>query len=283
MKAVNLLPSELRGASPAPAKRAVPQDSGGPGSYIVLGALALSVAALAGWILTGNTIEQRETDLAAVQERQQAAEARAAKLKPYADFAAVAAERVATVEQLAGSRFRWEQALRDISYAMPENVVVKNLNASIATGTSGGSSPLRGAIAAPAIEVTGCTTDQQSVARMMARLRAVNGVTRVSLSRSDKSENATADGAAAPVAGIGGSDEKPEGCEGKNPPEFELVMFFETKAALSAEPSVTVAAAPGAADAAAQPAAGADPAATPTPDATSSTTTPVSTEEGATP
>jgi len=291
MKAVNLLPSELRGAAPAPAKRAVPRDSGGAGSYIVLGALALTVAGLAGWVLTGNTIDQREADLAAVTERQQAAQTRIAQLKPYADFAAVANERVATVEQLAGLRFRWDRALRDISYALPTDVSVQQLDASIASGTGGGASPLRGAVAAPAIEITGCTTDQEAVARLMARLRAVNGVTRVSLSRTDKGEEATPSspsGAEAPAAGVGGTDERPEGCAGKYPPTFNVVMFFETQAGLSAEPTVTVGAesadpnAAGAAPAATDPSATATPAPA-DPAATSSTSTPVSTQGGATP
>jgi Tfp pilus assembly protein PilN len=281
MKAVNLLPSELRGASPAPAKRAVEPDSGGSGSYVVLGALALSVAALAGWVLTGNTIEQRKADLASVAERSQAAQARAASLKPYADFATVAAERVATVQQLADSRFRWKQALRDVSLALPTDVSVKKLNASIATG-AGGSSPLRGAITAPAIELSACAPDQKAVARTLARLRAVNGVTRVSLSRSARSE-ATVQDPAVPIVGVG-DQPKPEGCAGKNPPDFEAVMFFETHAALSAEPTLTAAAAPtpAAGQAGPAPAAG-DPAATATPaPASADTATPVATE-GATP
>lgn len=291
MKAVNLLPTELRGAAPAPAKPAAVQHSGGSGAYVVLGALALSVAGLAGWVLTGNSIEQREAELAAIAERQQAAQARAAQLKPYADFAAVATERLSTVQQLAGSRFRWELALRDISYALPTDVTVKSVDGSIATG-SGGTSPLRGAIASPAVELTGCATDQRSVARMMARLRAVNGVTRVSLSRSDKGEQTESQGAVAPVTG--GAGPQPQGCAGENPPDFELVMFFESQAALSAEPTLT-----STSQAGAQPATGAttpatatetpstDPAAAatpaPTPAATSSTVTPTTTEGAVTP
>jgi Tfp pilus assembly protein PilN len=282
MKAVNLLPSELRGAAPAPAKRTVPRDSGGVGSYIVLGALALCVAGVAGWVLTGNTIEQREADLAAVAERQQAAQTRVAQLKPYADFAAVATQRVMTVQQLAGSRFDWDRALRDISYALPGDVTVKTLAASIGTGATAGSNPLRGAIESPAVELSGCTSSQPGVARMMSRLRAVNGVTRVSLSKSDKGEGDAAEASgAAPVVGVGGVDEKPEGCEGKAPPNFEVVMFFESQAALSAEPTVTTAAATTdpAAGTTEQPAAAATPAPT---DASTTTTTPATTE-GATP
>ena len=41
-------------------------------------------------------------------------------LKPYADFAAVAEERVRPSSDLAGARFRWKQALRDLSRALPE-------------------------------------------------------------------------------------------------------------------------------------------------------------------
>jgi Tfp pilus assembly protein PilN len=291
MKAVNLLPSELRGTAPAPAKPAVSRHSGGSGAYVVLGALALSVAGLAGWVLTGNSIDQREAELAALAERQHAAQARAAQLKPYADFAAVATERVSTVQQLAGSRFDWELALRDISYALPADVTVNSVDGSIASTVGGGSSALRGAIESPAIELKGCATDQRAIARMMSRLRAVNGVTRVSLSRTQKADDV--EGAAAPVSGTGGTDEQPVGCAGKNPPDFELVMFFESQSALSAEPTVTsggeAAAQP--ATAAAQPATGATTPGTgaatatptPTPTATSTTGTPTSTQGAVTP
>jgi Tfp pilus assembly protein PilN len=224
MRAVNLLPSDLRGAAPKPARVAGPEPVQGIGAYVVLGVLALCVAAFAGYILTTNGIKQREADLEATKQRTAAATAKAAALKPYADFQALASTRVETVRGLAAARFDWERALRDISHAVPGDVKLNGLNGDMGLpGTSGsGGDPLRGSIQAPAITMTGCAPTQTSVARMMSRIKAVDGVTRVSLSKSEKTTAA---------AGAGGSS--PAAC-GDDPANFSLVVFFERAEALSA-------------------------------------------------
>src|SRR4051794_28736578 len=191
MKAVNLLPHDTRGAAKAPAEHAAvvtTDGASGFGAFVLLGALALAVLAVAGVVLAGNTIKDREAQLASVQAQQKQIEGRAAKLKPYAEFDQLASERVATVKDLAGHRFDWEQALRDLSRALPADVTLSSIDGNVSTDSGGaGGSALRSAIAAPAITLDGCTTNQHSVARLMARLRNVDGVTRVSLSKSEKS------------------------------------------------------------------------------------------------
>ncbi len=73
MRAVNLLPTDLRGASKATAERgAGPEATGGAGPFVVLGVLAACVAGTAGYVLTENTIKQNKADLAQVTARQQA-------------------------------------------------------------------------------------------------------------------------------------------------------------------------------------------------------------------
>jgi len=221
MKAVNLLPSDLRGAGkPASAVGASGQPPAGrTGAFAVLGVLAFGVVALAAWVLTSNTINERRAELDQVTAQAAVTAQRAAKLKPYADFAAQARERVATVTDLANGRFDWEQALRDVSRVIPADVTLTELKGTISS-ESGGGSPLRSAIAAPALELKGCSSkDQRAVATLMARLRTVDGVTRVSLSKSDKPDTAVV-----PQPGTGVA---PEGCGAGRPPQFELVTFFE--------------------------------------------------------
>ena len=156
MRAVNLLPPDTRGASKASAELgAGPEATGGAGAFVVLGVLAACVAGVAGHVLTNNTIKQRQADLAEVTSAPAGARSQAAQLKPYADFDAMAKARVQTVKDLAGSRFDWEQALRDLSRAIPADVTLKSLTGDISTGAGGGGSPLRSAIAAPAITITG--------------------------------------------------------------------------------------------------------------------------------
>ena len=157
MRAVNLLPPDTRGASKASAELgAGPEAKGGAGAFVVLGVLAACVAGAAGFVLTDNTIKQRNgrprRGRGPASRRSQS---QAAQLKPYADYDAMAKARVQTVRDLAGSRFDWEQALRDLSRAIPADVTLTSLTGDISTGAGGGGSPLRGAISAPAITLTG--------------------------------------------------------------------------------------------------------------------------------
>jgi Tfp pilus assembly protein PilN len=240
MKAVNLLPQDTRGAVKTTSERTVVDESNGFGAYAVLGALALAALGLAGVVLTGNAIKDREAELASLKTQTQQLTARTSALRPYADFDQMASARVATITDLAGRRFDWEQAIRDLSRAVPANVTLSELTGNVSTDAGGtGGSALRGAIAAPAITLTGCTTDQPSVARLMARLRTIDGVTRVSLSKSEKSNAAQSSGAgvAAPAPGASSGSGAPCG-EGKRP-EFEMVMFFEGDADATAAPSAS--------------------------------------------
>jgi Tfp pilus assembly protein PilN len=224
MKAVNLLPSDFRGAAKPAGESVAPVASGGAGPFVVLGVLAACVAGLAGYILTTNTVKQRRADLAEVSGQQQALTARVAQLKPYADYDDMARSRVKTVRDLAASRFDWEQVLRDISHAIPADVTLNKLVGDTGGDSSAGvsASALRGAISAPAITLGGCAPDQQVVARLLARLRAVEGVTRVTLSKSDKVKvQATTAGG----SGIALRNAMP--CGSGMRPTFEVVIFFE--------------------------------------------------------
>ena len=234
MKAINLLPPDLRGTPKGAAPKApvTADEPGGIGAFVVLGALAACVVALAAYVLTTNTVKDRQAKLdAAIAEARTTTE-RANQLKPYADFQALAETRIQTVKDLASSRFDWEQALRDISRAIPAAVTLTELNGTVSSGSGG--SAVRGAIASPAIELRGCTTSQKQVATLLSRLRAVDGVTRVSLSKSLKPD------AVASVAAATSTGTTLTGCAGDRPPEFELVLFFERSKVPATVQDVTV-------------------------------------------
>jgi Tfp pilus assembly protein PilN len=223
MRAVNLLTPELRSAQKGSgaARPSAMETSGGIGAFAILGALALCVAAVAGYVLAGNVIKEREATLAAVSSKNDETVKRAAELKPYADFQTLAQDRTSTVKALASARFDWEQSLRDLSRALPSNVYLSTLKGSVGSGSTGASG-IRGAIPSPAIELAGCTRSQPAVATLMSRLRNIQGVTRVSLSKSEKADTVgTTAGSAGP-------------CGKGSPPSFELVVFFE-KATVSAD------------------------------------------------
>jgi Tfp pilus assembly protein PilN len=272
----------MRGASKATAELgARPEATGGAGPFIVLGVLAACVAGVAGYVLTTNTIKQREADLAAVTARQQALQSQVAALKPFADFDATTSSRVQTVKDLASSRFDWEQVLRDVSRAIPADVSLKSINGNVSTDAGGGSGggSLRSAISAPAMTLTGCAPGQSQVARLMARLRNVDGVTRVSLSKSDVQVVA----ADQTSSGTSLARRNAAPCGAGSKPAFELVMFFEKATAAVQAPSAQPPAAGATATATATPAAGATATATATPAAGNTTTASTSTTAGSTP
>jgi Tfp pilus assembly protein PilN len=274
MRAVNLLPPDLRSGpkGPAPTVPTAVQSSGA-GAFLVLGVLAFCVCALAAYVLAGNTVKDREAELAAATAKSAAVTLQVAALKPYADFETVANARVQTVKDLAASRFDWEQALRDLSRAVPADVTIGSFKGdlggtSAAGGGGAGGSGIRSAITAPAITLGGCTYSQTKVAALMARLRTIDGVTRVSLASSDK--EATASG----TSGDRTAPITTGYCGKPGVPAFELVVFFEGAAASTA-PSPGATGPATASTTSGAPATGAAaPAATPS---ASATTTPAST------
>lgn len=195
MNAVNLIPSDAR------RDRGSSSGSGsGYGVYAVLGALAMLVAMVAVFSLANKQVTDREGDLARVQAESAAAEGRAAQLKPYTKFSSLSAARRDTVQQLVSGRFDWAHALREVARVLPAGDDLLTLKAS--RGAAAAGSPAAAApaapgatVGAPAFDVTGCTRSQHTVATLLARLRAVDGVARVSLSTSDKADAAAAGGA----------------------------------------------------------------------------------------
>jgi Tfp pilus assembly protein PilN len=281
MRAVNLLPPDLRSGPKGPAPAAPSgEKTSGAGAFIVLGVLAFCVFAMAAYVLAGNTVKDRQADLARATAESAAVAKKAAALKPYADFETLASARVQTVTDLATSRFDWEQTLRDLSRAVPADVTIASIKGDLGSADAGGGG-IRSAVTAPALTLTGCTYSQTKVAQLMARLRTIDGVTRVSLSKSDKeataTDTATADRFAPNATGY---------CGKVSVPAFEIVVFFEGHAAASTAPTPGAAAAaattasanatPAATPASGTAAPAATPAASPTPAAGGATNTPAS-------
>ena len=240
MRAVNLLPPDTRGASKVSADLgAGPEAKGGAGPFVVLGVLAACVAGAAGYVLTDNTVKQRQADLAEVTgPASRRSQSQAAQLKPYADFDALARARVQTVKDLAGSRFDWEQALRDLSRAIPQDVTLKSLDGDIANGAGGARRPAaRRDLRARDHDHRAAPPGRPQVARLMARLGDIDGVTRVSLSKSDGREVDERRRRRRRRARQRSATRLPCGT-GKRP-AFEVVMFFEKAAAAVATTPTT--------------------------------------------
>ncbi len=227
MKAVNLIPTENKrgGARAASAPK-------GPGIALI-GLLVIALAFVTVYVLTSNTIKDRNAKLATVKAQVTVAQAQAAKLTNYANFVKLADSRSATVKQIASQRFDWNAALSDLSKVVPPNTSLESLLGTVspaatvngAGGSTGGSavgtSALRSAIQNPAFEIKGCTASQDDVAKLMSRLRLINGVTRVTLADSVKQDGGPTAGAATAGSSSAGS----ASCVPKWP-TFDLVIFF---------------------------------------------------------
>jgi Tfp pilus assembly protein PilN len=208
--------------------------AGGAGPFVVLGVLAVGVVCVAAYVLAGNTVKDRQAQLTKITADSQRVTAQAAALKPYADFEALALSRVQTVQSLATQRFDWEQALRDLSHALPSDVHLTGLDAKTGAAATPASSGTPAAPAVPSVQLTGCTSSHTDVAKLMSQLRTVRGVTRVGLTKSDK--GAVTTGVAVPATGIAAADtDRPaQTCPKGNPPTFDLTMFFDNAAAAPA-------------------------------------------------
>lgn len=227
MKAVNLIPSEGRSRGGFSTDLSLRPVHG------VIAVLVVAVALVTVYVLTGNTISQRKAEIASVRAQTAQERVRAGQLTNYVSFDELAQARAKTVREIATTRFDWHGALTDLSKVVPANTSLQSLFGSVApqvtaSGSSGGSgvsSQLRSDIAAPAFELTGCSKTQDDVARLISRLRLINGVTRVTLGDSVKAQSAQ--GGTSVSGGTGSAaGGQAAGC-GANAPTFDLVVFFK--------------------------------------------------------
>lgn len=180
MRAVNLMPgdsgwgrhSRSAGSSPA-------------GAYIVLGVLAALVVFASLYTIANNQIDSSAAKLAKANAEAQAAEQRVPSSTPYQEFATLARSRKATIISLSATRFDWAHGLREVARVVPDDVWLTAIN-----GSSGASDaapdPTTSAAPVPRFEMKGCTRSQAKVARLIASLRAVDGVRAVELKTSAK-------------------------------------------------------------------------------------------------
>jgi len=180
MKAVNLMPRDTRGAAAATAA-----GGSGNGVYVLLAGLVALVAMATLWASAGKQAGDRQAKLDRVSAQAAAAERRASAAAPYVEFAKLAENRVATVTRLSATRFDWAHAMREVSRVLPADVWLTSLTG--ASGAAGDTpTPTTSAAPEPTITVMGCTRSQAKVARLMARLRTIDGVRRIALKSSAK-------------------------------------------------------------------------------------------------
>lgn len=195
MRPVNLIPPEERPGSRKPLRS-------GPLAYIVVGALAAAVIAITALVVTENSISDKKAEVTSLEAEQTQITAKAQSLSAYTQFKTVSEQRLATITELANSRFDWPRILHELSLVMPANVQLTSLAGNVASGvgaSGGGGVGLRSGAAGPALELIGCTPTQASVAGFIEALKSIDGVTRVGFQGSSmgNGDNATNAGSCA--------------------------------------------------------------------------------------
>jgi Tfp pilus assembly protein PilN len=181
MKAVNLIPSEHR--------RATPSGNGSGGAYAVLGVLAVLLVMAVAYVMTANSANENKSKADAARQEADAAESRTKQLGSFTDFAAIKDQRLAAVTAAAQTRFDWERFMRELSRVMPEGSWVSNTTASVTgegVGTTSTTATGAEAAATPKANLVGCTPRPSEVARMMVRLEQMYRVTDVTLNESSQ-------------------------------------------------------------------------------------------------
>jgi type II secretory pathway pseudopilin PulG len=215
VRAVNLIPADLRGGS----SRSASRSQGG--AYVVLGLLAgLALLALL-YGVARHQVASRQSQTATLAAKAQRAQVAAEQLAPYTSFIALREQRTQAVTQLVDSRFDWAHALHEFGRVLPAGASISSLSGTVGstsgTGAGSSSSPSAtaasstttatstGASAAPAapgaagaasvtsatppgslpmFTATGCATSQAEVALTLERMRLIDGASAATLQSS---------------------------------------------------------------------------------------------------
>ena len=231
MRPVNLIPPDLRRGVQAPSRT-------GPVAYFVVGGLALVLAGVTLFVLTGNQISEREADLARLKQQRAEISAQADRLESYTQFNTVREQRVTTVSSLADSRFDWQRVLDEFSRVLPPDIWLVKMTGKVRPDVDvddAAQISLRTAVAGPALELVGCAPSYDSLAGFISALRDVDGVTRVGVLKSERPPLASS----SDLATGDGTDQ--EDCRTR-----DFITRFELVVAFDAAPVSVAAATPGA-------------------------------------
>jgi Tfp pilus assembly protein PilN len=244
VKPINLIPAEQRrGAARGPGGRP------SIGVFALLGGLGAAVVCVLAFVLLSNSINEKNDKLAGLQADAQGEKQVADALRPYGQFADMQKARHQQIASLSDSRFDWERALEQLSLAIPHNVYLLNVAATASPeveieggGGSGDLANLRDKSTAPAFVMTGCTYSHHAVARMMTRMRNLDDVTEVNLSRSERKEDETGgSGPGVTTTDAQQSDEITDCVGSSRITKFDILVQFGGAATATADPAAAAA------------------------------------------
>jgi Tfp pilus assembly protein PilN len=238
VRPVNLIPQDERRGDRAAMRT-------GAFSYVLIGALAAAVLGVAALALTSKQISDKKSEVARLQQQEQAAQAKAQSLQAFTQFRAAQEARSATIVSLAQSRFDWERVLNEFARVIPSDVWFVKVSGTVDPTVSVQDSPDiqgRDSIPGPALEMEGCASSQDAVAALVANLEDIDGVTRVGLESSEKADDSQGTAAtAAPTTSDSGSATNTD-CRTRDFIfQFKIVAAFDevpTPATATSVPSV---------------------------------------------
>jgi Tfp pilus assembly protein PilN len=210
MRPVNLLPARYR-----------PRTAGEGDSktaYIALGALALLVLAVFGYVITANRVSSANSEIAETRQQITAAQSQAVTFQEFGDFAGIKEARLSAVKSLATARVDWERLFRELAHVLPEDVWLTEFR-SLAAETDGG-----GAMQ-PSLTLTGCAADHEQIADVMVRLRELHVAEDVELTATTAPEKEEPTGFGAPASAQESED---KGCAGIYTFEISITMAAPT-------------------------------------------------------
>jgi Tfp pilus assembly protein PilN len=220
MRPVNLVPQDQR--------RRTPREGSGRGAHAALGLLAVLLALAVVYVLTANSVTEKESQAEEARVEAEQLEAQATNKESFTDFAQIAQTRAASVSAVASTRFDWERLMRELSRVMPAGSWLTSASAAVSGDPGVAANPTDPAAAtatpgtgSPSATLTGCTPKHSDVARMMVRLRQLHRVVDVELKQSSR------DDAASATTSI-------DSC-GRNT-SFDLTLTFSSTAAVADAP-----------------------------------------------
>jgi Tfp pilus assembly protein PilN len=236
MRPVNLIPKDERRGDRAAMRTGI-------ASYVLLGALAMGVLAVAVLGLTSKQISDHKAEITQLQLQEQSAVAKAQSLQSFTTFRAAQEARSGTITSLAQSRFDWQRVLNEFARVIPSNVWLIKLAGTVdptVSVTDGPDLQTRDAAPGPALEMVGCAPGQDAVAGLIANLQEIDGVTRVGLESSERPDATQGTATAAPTTSD--SNATTTDCRTRDfITQFKILVAFDevpTPATASTTPSV---------------------------------------------
>ena len=188
-------------------------------------------------VLTGNTISEKESELASLEARRPRPSSAPAELAPYGEFATLAESRRETISSLAKSRFDWERVMNELALVIPEDVWLDSLTGSVSPGVTSGDEGAAGGDSTPRSPARrsrspGAPTARSPWPGFVSALRDIDGVTRVGMQRSELGEKGECGGDLAPPA--------PSGADGGSCQTEAFIAAFEIIGRLRRSPRAPV-------------------------------------------